>query len=503
MNPLFKPTSYSKGAALAVGATFAWKFISFLNALLLAAYFGATYHTDLYFYLIMVLGFGVAFVQRLNQTVLLPEALFLHEQSADSARRFLMMWLYIYTLLCMVCGGLGTVFSLHIWGWMSRFTPQELAGQQLLLILGAWWFGLQLVSYYLQTIADLFKYFAAAWLGVLNALLPLVCLFTFGRQVGLSAMLYGFIAANIIQIGILLVLCKKQLGFSLAPAWHPVPLRARQNILAGQSLAVLDIVNSLLPVYLMSGLNAGVITALNYCRQFTDSATEIFTARTANVVKIQLTEDAAKQQQNRLQLHFLTATQVLILLLAPLTVFSCYFAPQIVELFFERGEFTPQATRQTVFFLRPMLWVMLLTAAGYLQNSAIVACRKIKESFPYALAAGLFLTGLLAWFIPRCGAFSYPYLLGAGLLAGFLFNAVFFRQHLPFCAYQKHLWVTLRLSGLAAIALLPAIGLSKLLPSHCFWQIIGCGIVFVGIYGLLVRLSGDLQSLRDFFRNNL
>ena len=74
MNTLFKPTSYKKGAALAVGATFVWKTISFANALLLALYFGADRQTDVYFYLIMLLGFGVTFLQRLNQTVLIPEA---------------------------------------------------------------------------------------------------------------------------------------------------------------------------------------------------------------------------------------------------------------------------------------------------------------------------------------------------------------------------------------------------------------------------------------------
>ena len=38
---LFKPTSYRTGAALAVGTTALWKGISFINALLIAAYFGA------------------------------------------------------------------------------------------------------------------------------------------------------------------------------------------------------------------------------------------------------------------------------------------------------------------------------------------------------------------------------------------------------------------------------------------------------------------------------
>ena len=58
---LFKPTSYRFGAALAVGATLVWKLISFANALLIAAYFGAGASTDVYFYLMMLMGFGVTF----------------------------------------------------------------------------------------------------------------------------------------------------------------------------------------------------------------------------------------------------------------------------------------------------------------------------------------------------------------------------------------------------------------------------------------------------------
>ena len=149
-----------------------------------------------------------------------------------------------------------------------------------------------------------------------------------------------------------------------------------------------------------------------------------------------------------------------------------------------------------------MLFVMLLSAPGYLQNSAIAACRKIKESFPYALVAGLFLTGLFAIFLPSYGAFSYPYLLGIGLLAGFVLNTVFFRKQLPFVAYGKHLWITLRITGFAGLALLPSIGLSKLLPPECLPQIMGCGLLFVGIYGLVLYLTKDIQLLRDFFRNN-
>ena len=89
MLSLFKPTSYRKGTALAVGATAAWKGVSFINALLLAAYFGAHRTTDLYFYLILTMGVGLFFLQRLNAAVIIPQAMALNVQEPDKSRTLL------------------------------------------------------------------------------------------------------------------------------------------------------------------------------------------------------------------------------------------------------------------------------------------------------------------------------------------------------------------------------------------------------------------------------
>ena len=101
MISLFKTTSYQKGAALAVGATALWKFISFASSILIAIYFGASSRTDVYFYLIMLMGFGVTFLQRINTTVLIPEAMFLAEQDLSESRRFLTFGFYIYLLIAL------------------------------------------------------------------------------------------------------------------------------------------------------------------------------------------------------------------------------------------------------------------------------------------------------------------------------------------------------------------------------------------------------------------
>lgn len=492
MNSLFKPTSYKKGTALAVGATFVWKGISFLNALLLAAYFGATRQTDVYFYLIMLIGLGVGFLQRLNQTVLIPEAMFLHQENPKRAQQFLTMWFYIYLALGILVMGIGLFWTEPLWQLLSRFHGPLLMHDKQLLLCGSILFALQILTYYLTAIAEMYQFFKIAWISVLNALCPLLFLLLWGNQLGIISMVYGFLTAGIWQLIILCALLRTRLFWTFCPAWVPLRVRTRQNMVTGQTLAVLDIVNNLLPLYLISGMGAGLISALNYCKQFTDSTTEIFTARVANVSKIEMTAYAAQNNTAAFHETFVRLNHLLLIVLGPLAVFSCYFAPQIVDLFLERGHFGTQAARDTVAFLRPMLLAVLLLVPAYLQSNTFSAWRKIKENFPYSLGTSLAFTFALLYFIPRQGAFSYPYIYGAALLAGWIVSYLFFKRYFPQVPFLKTVWDFFRLLALNLLALVPAVLLyHAFMLKAAFNTLLICGSVFMAGYILLLKLSKD------------
>ena len=502
MKTLFKPTSYKKGTTLAVSATFVWKVISFANALLLALYFGTSRQADIYFYLIMLTGFTVAFLQRLNQTILIPEAMFLTAKNPQEGQKFSTMWLYIYVILGSVISLIGTCWPEQIWEVLSHFKGNVLAQDKTLLMCASWVLALQIITYYLTALAEMYKFFKIAWLGILNALCPLVGLLLGGSRLGIISMLYGFLVANILQIIILLTLLKITQNWNFIPAWMALRPKTYRNMFTGQTLAILDMINGWLPLYLISAMGPGLISALNYCKQLTDSTTEVFTARAANIAKIEMTEQCAKEQFSNANNTFIQTNHILLILLVPLVIFSCFFAPQIVDLFFKRGQFTVQAAHNTVLFLRPMLLVLLLTIPGYIQNSALAAKQKIKEWFPYALISGLISIGLMCYFIPRYGAFAYPYILGIGLLIGFVLNAVLFKKHLPFLQYIKPFLLMLRLAWLAGLALVPTVLLSYILPTNYWVQIGICGPLFVALYAIIIYKSKDANQLVNFFQNN-
>ena len=498
MNALFKPASYQTGAAWAVGATFVWKIISFANALLVAAIFGATLRSDIYFYLIMFIGIGLTFLQRLNNVVLIPEAMFLQEQNPQHAQRFLTMWLYSYAGLGLILVAVGIVWPVGMWEIFSRFDHAYLITQRTLLAAGFVLFALYILAYYLQAISEMYKFFGAAWLGILNAVFPFVFLLCFGRAIGLLSMVYGFIASNALQIIILAGVLKKQLNWSFKPAWTALGKRARHNALAGQTLAVMETINSWLPLFLISGIGAGLISALNYCRQLTDSPTEILTNRLTNVSKIALTELAAKNKQKAFNRTFLQTNFVLVFILAPLAVFTVYFAPEIVNLFFQRGEFDAQAATDTVRFLRPFIVTVLLLAPAMVQNAAVAAQRKIKENFPYAIISYVVFLAALLLFIPKYGAFMYAYLSLCGFFFGGYLNYLFFRKHLPFVSFIKMYEDLAKVTALNLAALVCAAAVANALPPlNSFCTILICGSIY--IIGLLLA-SHESGFLKQFLK---
>ncbi len=494
MFSLFKTTSYKTGAALAVGATAFWKLASFASSILIALYFGAQADTDVYFYLIMLIGFGIAFMQKLNSAVLIPEAMFLAETSEADSRRFLTAGFYFYILLGLVLCLLGITFPVCTVSIFSRFDVSLLQNQQLLLCVSFILFATQLVTYYLNAVAEMHKFFGTVLLAPLNALCPLAALLIWGKHIGIISMIYGFLVANVIQIMVLMWLLHRHLHWDFIPRPISIHPRTQKNILTGQTLAIIDIVNNLLPVYLISGMGAGLVSALNYCRQLTDSPTEIITNRVMNVSRIELTENAAKGQVNVFNKNFLSINHLLLFVLTPLAVFSSYFALDIIGLFFERGQFTAEAAQNTAAFLRPMIFMVVLLVPAYLQNNTISAWLKVKESFPYALTSSLVFTATIWFLMPRLGAFSYPYILIGGLLFGFMLNYFLFKKHFPFINYFRSLWEMLRLLAINVIALLPAATVRIFMTEgDYFLNLLFSGSVFVTVLLLVSYKSRDLQ----------
>lgn len=489
---LFKPTTYTAGAALAVGATLAWKAVSFANALLIALYYGAGRTTDVYFYLIMVMGFGVTFLQRMNAAAVIPEAMAQDARAPGAGRPLLNGFFYFYAALALLLAALGFICPVALAGCFSRFETAQLAADKTLLSLGFLLFGTQLLTSYLISVLEMHRRFASALLTPLNALLPLFFLVVFGRSWGVISMIYGFLAANAIQIAAFLFTMKKELAWDFTPSRPGWKKHLTKNLASSQLIELANIVSSVLPLYLLSGLSAGFVSALNYAKQLSDSPTEIFTLRVTNVSKIQLTESAARGDWNKLNADFLSTQHFLLFLLTPLAVFTCFYAPEIITLFFKRGNFTPRAAHDAAAFLRPLMGMMWFMAPIMMQNNIVAAGRKLKESLPYALSGIILFIALVPFTMKIWGAFAYPYTQLACCVVSLSINYRLFKKHFPQVEFVYSLRQAARVLAVNVLALFPsAVYAFYGAGTNVFITLLTGGIIFLaGLYFFSCK-SGD------------
>lgn len=500
---LFKPTSYSFGAALAVGATLAWKLVSFANALLIALYFGAGKTTDVYFYLIMIMGFGLTFLQRMNAAVVIPEAMAQNAQTPNGGRALLNGFLYFYILLAVLLTAAGFFCPVALGKLLSRFDLAQLTAERGLISLGFLLFGLQLLVAYLTAVLEMYRRFTAALFTPLNALLPLVCLLCWGRTCGVVSMIYGFLAANAVQAAVFLCVLKKELHWSFTAwgtsGWHK---KLTANLVSNQAIELANIISSVLPLYLLSGLSAGMVSALNYARQLADSPTEIFTLRVTNVSKIQLTDSAAKSDWSQLNRDFLTTQHFVLFLLTPLAVFTCFYAPEIISLFFERGNFTQQDAHSAANFLRPLMAMMWFMGPILMQNNVVAAGRKVKESLPYALTGIILFIVLVPVTMQIFGAYAYPYTQAGCCTVSLFINYLLFKKHFPQVEYIYSLRAAARLTAVNILALFPSALYAFFGPrTHAFFTLLFGGLIFLASLWFLSKKSGDWTLFTRQFKN--
>ncbi len=496
---LFKEYSYKQGAVLSVGSTFIWKMLSFINSILIAFYFGTQARADIYFYIITIGASVGAFFTSLNANVLIPQAMHLQKEGAKQVQSFLNFFLLFYIVLIGFILFFTFIFPVEIFGIFSKFPAAVLAKDILILRLAFLYFCSFIFCYFLLDIMYMYRIFSVNLLLPLNAIAPMIILVLFHNTLGIKTMLCGFISSYILQSFVYLFLMKKKLNWSFKSIKISFEKRLKNNIITNQILVLANFCIGIIPMYLMSSFAGGIISAYSYAKQLTDSPNEILTNKITSVFHIQLNENASAQNFEELNNNYLKANYLILFIMVPLAIFTCYFAPDIVNLFFKRGEFNTQSSANVVKFLRPMMILLITTVLTPFAGSIIASTRKIKESFKYMLFRDIVIIGAMYFFISHFGPFAYPYTQLGCSIFGYFIVALFFKNYIP----QIKFWQPLKDAGLLIIlnlfALIPAALLGKLLNGQIiFIKIFICGLTFLFTLALLYLPTGQLKKILTF-----
>lgn len=496
---LFKPYSYKQGAALSIGSTFIWKMLSFVNSILIAFYFGTRANCDVYFYILFIVGLAALFFTSLNSNVIIPQAIYLKKENEKTAQNFLNFVLLLYITILLLILLAGMLFPVGIFSIISKFSIDILSQDILILRLAFLYTCTYILCYFILDIMYIYHIFSINFLFPLNALLPMLIMLLLHKTLGIKTMLIGFIISYFIQIITCLFIMKKKLNWSFTHIKTTLESRLKNNIITNQMLVVIDSIVSLLPFYLMSSFTGGIISALSYAKQLTDSPSEILTLKITQVFHIQLNENASAKDFDALNENYLKVNYLLLFIMIPLAIFTCYFAPDIVNLFFKRGEFNEESAQNVVKFLRPlMIWLITGMLAPF-AASLIASTRKIKESFKYMLFKNIIIFAVMYFSIYHFGPFAFPYAqIGCSLFAYFVV-VLFFKKHIP----QIKFWLPLKdaviLSCLNLLALIPAAFIGgNLQEQNSFIRIFICGLIFLFTLALLYIPTKQFKKILPF-----
>lgn len=492
---ILKQSSYKSGAVISVMATLFWKFTSFANSLLIAYFFGTQLKTDIYFYLITIMGLVFAFIDNLNTSVIIPQAMYLRSQKEDSEKPFLNVFLWGYVILAILIIFIGAFFATDIFTLFSKFSLEYLTQNDLMLKLSFLYLACYSLCYFLLHIMNMYKLFMVNFLLPLNAFCPLFMLICFQNTFGLKAMLIGFSVSFLIQIFCFLAIMKKSLFWKFSTFQLNFERRVKTNAFTSQILVLGNFLIGMLPMYLMSSLGTGFISSYNYAKQLTDSPNEILTSKITGIFSLQLNENASNKNYDELNKNYISANYLILFIMTPLVVFSFYFAPDIINLFFKRGNFTDESAYNVVKFLRPMLLLLITTILTPFAGAVICATRKIKESFKYMIFRDIVILFALYFFITRFGAFAYPYVQLGGSLFGYFIVAWFFKNNIPEIKFYEPIKDASFLLLLNIVAVILPAFLGQLLTNFsAFWRLLFCGILFLSI--LFIIYIPTLQAKR-------
>lgn len=486
-------TGFKKGAFFSVSFGIMGKVFSFFSSLLLAFLFGSSVKADIYFYLLLTMFFVIAWINRINSHLVVPEFIHRCQRNKKEAIDFANFFLGVYFICTVFIVGLSALFPSQILGLISDFNKEQINQGLLLVFLSSLHFCFYFITVFLTNLCESFKLFKIYFLYPFNSLFPLILLFFLRR---IEAMFLGYILAEIIQI----IVCLFSLR--VAEEWHlsfkkPVFTRKfTKDFWMMQPNNFISMLLGYVPLWLISGMQAGVVSAINYARMISDTPNDVLITKINNISKVKLTQEAAVKNQAGVQSTFLRTDRFLCFLLIPLGAFTSIFARDIVEMLFMRGNFNLQDARNAAFFLQFFIIVIPFSALNTNFYSLLSAKQLIKETtIRYAVLA--FLAILMYIFaIKTWGAFSYPIvgLIYCALTA--ICNIITLKQFTPFINYLKHI---LQMLGLLLASVLLAFVIKNLglYQGNIFIKIFINGITFVSLQFLLFYKTGFLRTIRE------
>ena len=496
----FKPESYKKGIALSTLYNVFNKGLVFCLSVLIAYFFGTQLKVDIYFYAYNTIVIFSTFMTSLNASILIPESMRLRSMEKEKeATIFLNFFLIVYFFIAFLICCLLIVDPTDFFSMISGFSKEALKDQKQIILLSIPLLFLIPVTNFLADILTSYRFFTIPMIvGIINNLISILFLVFLHNSLDVLSLLIGLLISNALNFILLILLMKRKLNWQFRFQNPRMGKRIWKNIVFAQAGNITSSVCSYAPLYLLSGLQTGIITSLTFAQQIASLPTHLITNQFSSVVGIKFNELYSKKEFATLNQIFISTSSFLFFILIPVSGIFFLFPDQITSILLERGSFNKASVTYTASFLKWLGLLLPLIGINTLFARLFMASHKIKEPFWYQILFNVSLILVLYITVPRFGFVAYPVTLVSIHLLNVLFCYFLERYYFNMIAYKlvlKKLFIVILLNIVIATLVYGLMHKIKI-HSTILTVVLGTGLYLMlfTIVGFKFNLDGTFNS---------
>ncbi len=359
--------------------------LNFILGIVIAAIFGISLKTDLYFYILSFLTLGVSIVTSINQTVLLPEFINLKKNnSSETAFNFINSFIIIYLSVSILIIFPFQIFYDKLIPYFSRFSHNDINENRELLHYLFTLFPIMIINGFFSDLLTGLKYFSLPLISVaINALFAIISVYIFKSELSI---IIGLFVGNIISICVFLYILIKHESWKFKINHRLINRKIRKNIYMSQLGNLTSVFISFVPFYLLSGSKNGLITAYNFGKNLSEIPTVFLTSQFSIIIGIKFNELFSTKENEKIRNFYYKGLNFILFLLVPLSIFLFFFKSEIISFVYKRGSFDYEAVKTSSLFFGYFSLLLPFVAINTVVSRMLIAAKLIKYALIYQIA---------------------------------------------------------------------------------------------------------------------
>lgn len=449
------------------------KVLGFLRQAMIAFSYGSDEMTDIYFTSSeFMLGISFAFTEALTMGLVTIYIQTRQKKGFGAANRvanrvmsmYLMFSIALVTLLVIFAPFLARILCPTYTGSSLRLLTQYLRLFSLTILFAAF------QSNFSAVLNANDSYIPGKLYGVIVNPIIILCMMLFGAKIGLYALVIGFVIANLIQIVLLAVCCRRVFRFRpLTPFGSKAVARILRLSVPLLLSNILVQCNQIVDKVICSVIGTGTVSAYAYANTLEQFVTASFSVSVGLILFSRFSECVAQNDLKKMT-HALThSVSLVLLILVPVALVAVFASYDVVAVVYQRGNFNANDTMHTAVALIGLCLGIPLSAVNELYLRAHYSLLNTKKPL-YISLCGVVLNGVLSLCLAQFwGVFGVAFATSVSRVLTVILLHRSIRKYLPsyrFLHMRSELLRILFATLAAAIVLTPVLFLPI---RHGFW----------------------------------